>query len=134
MSKILAIDYGDVRIGLATSDEDQQFAFEYDIWLAGQFFKKLPGLLAEMKIQKIVLGYPLTLSGGKSAMTEEVLRFKKKLESLAGVPIELLDERLSSKFAAKIAGSSKNIDSLAAQLFLQTYLDLKINQAKQNAK
>ncbi len=131
MAKLLAIDYGEKRIGLATSDEDQQFSFEYDIWPADQFFNKILGLLQEMKIQKIILGYPLNLSGGHSIKTNEVIEFKEKLESVAGVPIELLDERFSSKYAAQMAGTNKNIDALAAQIFLQTYLDLKNNQLKQ---
>lgn len=128
MGKLLAIDYGEKRIGLATSDENQEFAFEQGILSADKFFKELPKLIAELQIQKIILGYPLNLAGQHSQKTDEVIVFKKKLEQAAGVPVELLDERFSSKAAQGLAGTAKNIDALAAQIFLQTYIDLKKNQ------
>ncbi|MDB4940000.1 MAG: Holliday junction resolvase YqgF [Candidatus Doudnabacteria bacterium] len=125
MGRILGIDYGHVRIGMAISDEEQQFAFEYEIWNPKDFFNKIKSLIETKEIKKIVLGLPLNMSGKNSEKTLEVLEFKEKLASLIDIPIETIDERLSSKMAGNIAGTNKNIDSLAAQLFLQNYLNKK---------
>jgi len=132
MGRILAIDYGEKRIGLALSDENKEFAFEYEIWQAADFFKKISGLISEKEIEKIVLGKPVNLKGESTKKTQEVLRFQEKLQKTLPqeCKIDLLDERLSSKMAEKIAGTSKNIDALAAQIFLQNYLN---KNAKQNS-
>jgi putative Holliday junction resolvase len=123
MARILGIDFGEKRIGLALSDEGQQFAFEMDIWSPEEFFENIKALLAEKDIEKVVLGLPLNMSGGHTAKTKEAIEFKEKLEKEINVPVEMIDERLTSQMAANIAGTSKNIDSLAAQIFLQNYLN-----------
>ncbi|GAC1412218.1 MAG: Holliday junction resolvase RuvX [Candidatus Doudnabacteria bacterium] len=123
MGRILGIDYGHVRIGLAISDEDQKFSFEFEIWSPKVFLEKINSLIEEKGIVKIVLGLPLNMSGESTKKTEEVIEFKHKLEQLVKIPVDLTDERLSSKMAGNIAGTQKNIDSLAAQLFLQNYLN-----------
>ncbi|MEK7651665.1 MAG: Holliday junction resolvase RuvX [Patescibacteria group bacterium] len=127
MSRILAIDYGEKRMGLALSDEEQKFAFEFEIWSPEQIFEDLPNLLKEKDVSKIVLGNPLNMSGESTKKTEEVVEFKKKIETMCGLEVELVDERLSSKMAENISGHSKNIDSLAAQIFLQNYLNKQTN-------
>ncbi len=129
MGRILAVDYGEKRIGLAISDEEQQFSFELDIWSPHEFSENIKALLGERNIEKIVLGYPLGMSGQVTAKTAEVQRFKEQLEKMVGIPVELFDERLTSKMAGKISGDQKNIDSLAAQIILENYL----NKAKNNA-
>lgn len=127
---MLAIDYGEKRVGLAISDENREFAFELTIWPLTDFFKNLPGLIVEKEIKKIILGHPLNLQGQPTKKTEEVLKFKDKLQASLenGVELDLIDERLSSKMAEKIAGSSKNIDGLAAQIFLQNYLNKSVQK------
>lgn len=127
MGRILGIDYGHVRIGMAVSDEEQKFAFEFEIWSPDDFYKNISSLIETKEISKIVLGLPINMSGESTKKTEEVLEFKNKLEKLVKIPVEVIDERLSSKMAGSIAGTQKNIDALAAQLFLQNYLN------KQNA-
>lgn len=126
MGRILGIDYGEKRIGLAISDEEHTFAFELEIWPAQDFFKRITEFVNEREIEKIILGYPLNLKGHQTAKTAEVLKFKEKLESILPpqTAVELLDERFSSKMAGKIAGTSKNIDALSAQIFLQNYLNI----------
>lgn len=122
MGRILAIDYGEKRIGLAISDEEQKFSFELDIWSPREFSENIKALLAERNIERIVLGHPLGMSGQKTAKTAEVEKFKEDLEKTAQIPVELFDERLTSKMAGKISGDQKNIDSLAAQIILENYL------------
>ena len=122
--KILGIDYGEKRIGLAASDEDGVIAFEIGIVQNHLFFQQISDIINTRGVEKIVIGYPLNLSGGQTAKTAEVSQFAEKLRNLLpNIPIDFVDERLSSQMAAHIAGTSKNIDGLAAQLFLQNYLN-----------
>ncbi len=127
MGRILGIDFGEKRIGLAISDEEQKFAFEYEIWSPEKLQSEIQTLVRDKEIVKIVLGLPLNMSGDDTQKTEEVRTFKEKLESLVTIPVELIDERLTSQMASTIAGTNKNIDALAAQIFLQNYLNKKQN-------
>lgn len=121
--KILAIDFGTKRIGLAISDETETLARELDILSPKEFWQKLAGILSDNEIGKIIIGLPLNMSGEPTQKTSEVKQFAKQVESKTDIQVELADERLSSQMAESISGSSQNLDSLAAQIFLQNYLD-----------
>lgn len=121
--KILGIDYGSKRVGLAISDETLTLARELEILSPKQFFAKLPELVLEEEISTVVLGLPLAMSGEDSAQTQNIREVKESIEKIISVPVELVDERLTSKWAGEAPGGNKNIDSLAAQLILQSYLD-----------
>jgi putative holliday junction resolvase len=121
--KILGIDYGTVRIGLAISDESQTLARELDILSPKEFWQSLNTLILNHSITKIVIGWPLNMDGQETDKTREVESFKIKVESETGLPVEVMDERLSSQMAEHISGSKKDLDSLAAQILLQNYLD-----------
>jgi putative holliday junction resolvase len=126
--KILGIDYGEKRIGLAISDESLTLARELDILSPKEFWQSLNLLILNNSISKIVLGWPLNMSGQETKKTEEVKSFKVKVESQTGLPVEVMDERLSSQMAEHIKGSKKDLDSLAAQILLQNYLDKNKNK------
>jgi putative Holliday junction resolvase len=129
--RTLGIDFGEKRIGLAVSDEGGSIAFEVGIIPAEAFFAELPGIVLEKEVQKIVIGLPLNMSGERTAKTEEAQAFYNQVqELLPDIPCELMDERLSSVMAEHISGSTKGIDGLAAQIFLQNYLNK--NYAKTN--
>ncbi len=121
--KILGIDYGEKRIGLAISDESQTFARELGILSPKEFWEKIRLLIADEEVGEIVLGWPLNMDGEETKKTEEVKSFKVNLESETGLPVRTIDERLSSVMAAKLPGGKKDVDSLAAQILLQNYLD-----------
>ena len=121
--KILGIDYGEKRIGLAISDESQTLARELDILSPKLFWESLNLLILNHSITKIVIGWPLNMSGEMTEKTKEVESFKLKVESQTGLPVEVMDERLSSQMAQNISGSKTNLDSLAAQVLLQNYLN-----------
>lgn len=125
--KILGIDYGEKRIGLALSDESLTFARELDILSPKEFWESLDLLILNHSIGLIVLGWPLNMSGRKTKKTEEVESFKLKVESKTGLPVKTIDERLSSQMAEHISGQKSNLDSLAAQILLQNYLDKNKN-------
>ncbi len=121
--RILGIDYGEKRIGLAVSDESQTLARELMILSPKEFWQQLNQLVSSQQISKIVIGWPLNMSGEETQKTKEVESFKLKVESMTGVKTETIDERLSSQMAQNISGEKKDLDSLAAQIILQNYLD-----------
>jgi putative Holliday junction resolvase len=121
--KILGIDYGEKRIGLAISDESQTFARELEILSPKEFWDKIKNIISINEVTQIVLGWPLNMSGEMTEKTKEVEKFKLKVESETALPVEVVDERLSSQMAQNISRSTKDLDSLAAQILLQNYLD-----------
>lgn len=123
--RILGIDYGTKRVGLAISDELGLLARELSILSPAEFFRSLPQLIEEYDIEEIVLGIPFNMSGQDTDKTREARVFQKKVEAVSGISVQGLDERLSSQMAEQISGSSKNLDSLAAQIILQNYLNQK---------
>lgn len=126
--KILGIDFGTKRIGLAISDETKSFAREFGILSPKEFWQQIGELVQKEEIEKIVLGLPLNMSGEDSEKTTEVRSFKDKLEVDINLQIEFMDERLSSSMAGDLPGGRKDIDSLAAQIILQNFLDRNKNQ------
>lgn len=121
--KIIGIDFGTKRVGLAISDETQTFARELTIVPPQEVFKAIAALCDEEEVEGFALGYPLSMGGTVTQKTEEVLKFKENLEKQFNLPVELVDERLSSVMAGNLPGGSEHVDSLAAQIILQTYLD-----------
>ena len=121
--KLLGIDYGERRIGLAVSDESQTLARELTILSPKDFWAQILNIINENQITKIVIGWPLNMSGEETKKTKEVESFKLKVESATKLPVEISDERLSSAMAQNISGSKTGLDSLAAQILLQNYLD-----------
>jgi putative Holliday junction resolvase len=135
--RILAIDYGTKRLGIAISDEMQMLASSRGIIANGS--KLIPEILTLIRsehIHLVILGIPRTLSNTESAMTKEVLRFRDKLaKSLEplGVTLETRDERLTSLIAEtnirsrelpKHKREKKSLrDEEAARILLQEYLD-----------
>jgi putative Holliday junction resolvase len=144
MSKILGIDHGSVRLGIAVSDPSASIAFGREVIANNK--KALPGILALIKdeeITKVIVGYPLNLKGEKTQQTLEVdkfiveLKLSFSLASMQDVTVEMWDERFTSKLAADSMLSSGmkkkqrqvkgNIDIISAALMLQSYLDSKKN-------
>ncbi len=121
--KMLGIDYGTKRIGLAISDETGTLARELAILAPKQFWREIENLVADNKIEQLVVGLPLNMSGGPTEKSREVGVFADKLKQKLAIPIELMDERLSSSMARNLPGGQTNVDSLAAQIILQNYLD-----------
>jgi putative holliday junction resolvase len=121
--KILGIDYGSKRVGIAISDESHTLAREYNIFSPKEFWEQIEKLCKEEEVGKIVIGLPLNMSGGHTDTTRSAQEFADKLEEKLGIAVEYMDERLSSVMAGNLPGGKKNVDSLAAQIILQNYLD-----------
>ena len=119
MGRILALDYGKRRMGVAITDPDQTVAFPRDV-LKGGDLASLKKLIQEEQIELILVGLPVALSGEKTAQTRETEGFIEKLSTL-GVPIQTMDERWTTVQADRTGGD----DAVAAQILLKTYLDKK---------
>ena len=134
LSRIMAIDYGEKRIGLALTDPLFIFAYPFKtLPNDSNFFNELRKIINEQNILKIILGYPLKESGDLSSITEEVLKFKKKLENAYKLEVVLKDERYTSSIAKEIINKTVTkkskrrdkglIDKSSAAIILQDYLD-----------
>jgi len=125
--RILALDPGDVWVGVAHTDILQQFSFPYATWKRDSFFEEFTRYFSINKVSEIVVGYPITMASKVSKETEKVILFKKLIEEqYPSMPIFFQDERLTSRYAksAKIFGfGGKNSDhAIAAAVILDTYL------------
>lgn len=122
---ILAIDYGEKRIGLAIADEENKIPLPFKILenKSEEFvLSELKKIILEKKIGQFVVGLPFSLSGKEGRKAGEVREFIKKLQTL-GIPIKIIDERFSSRLADALGGEdSKNRDIGAAMVILEDYL------------
>lgn len=132
--RVLALDWGTVRVGAAISDPDGKIAFPLDGYIkAKQAFEEIKKLVDEKRVEKIIIGLPKSLSGENTASTISATEFAEKLKNTFPVSVEMVDERLSSQGASKtLSEQGKNlkqqkdlVDNLAAAQMLQTYLDTK---------
>ena len=141
MTRIMAIDYGDKRVGIALSDP--MHIISYPLCTINNYSKEILidnilEILNEKDVNKIIIGLPLSMSGKYSNQTKKVICFKDLLiKELAiknlNIIINTLDERLSSVSAKNImiqqgikTGHNKSkIDELSAAIILQEYLDSK---------
>jgi putative holliday junction resolvase len=122
--RLLGIDFGTKRIGLAVGDTEQKIAFPREVVANDEKTTgRIQELIASEKIEKIVLGISKNLSGEESDSTRAILAFKDELEKNISLEIILENEVMSTK--AVYQGSTKRemIDAAAAALILQGYLD-----------
>jgi len=133
VDRILAVDYGVKRIGLALSDTLGITAQEFDtinVLKKDEHFLRIKEIVEKEKVSKILVGMPLNMNGSKGERAREVEKFIEKLKRYVNIPIIMRDERLTSVEAKKImislgqkTGKNKEkIDRLAAVLLLETYL------------
>ncbi len=134
MAKVIALDIGGKRTGVAETDPLQMIASPRETVATDQLADYMEALLAEAPVETIVLGEPLGLDGGDSDNSERVREWKKKLEEkYPQVAIVLQDERFSSKMAQRAlidSGVKKkkrrekgSLDKISAAIILQDYLD-----------
>ncbi len=135
MSRILGIDHGTVRIGLALSDELGMMANPLKTLDAGpEVEAQIAEIVRNKRIGAVVLGMPYRMDGGRGSASERVERFADRLRKVLPdeVPIHFVDERLSSKAALDSLGltqrpkdreEKKIVDQLAAVAILQDYLN-----------
>jgi len=120
MSKILGIDYGGRKVGLAMADG--RVAVPWKILESKNCLDEISVIVSNEKIEKVVVGWPLNMSGEKTAQTEVVERFISDLKNRISVEVISRDERLTSVQAQK-QGVKGDDDAVAAMHILQSYLD-----------
>lgn len=141
MARILGIDYGERRMGVAVSDEAGIIALPLCVVpVRGprQAADETARLIQEKQAGRVVIGLPLNMNGSRGPAAEAVEQFVAKLRALTALPVETWDERLSSRAAERIlveadvrrAKRKTVIDQLAAQIMLQSYLDRQAASAE----
>ena len=134
MDRILGIDYGRKRVGVAVSDPLRIFASALETVHSAKIIDYLKKYAQEQRIERFVVGYPMNLNGVPSEAAADVDVFLKQLKKhFPDIPVTLEDERFTSVMAhrAMIDGGMKKmdrrdkaaVDKVSAALILQTYLD-----------
>ena len=141
MGRILAIDYGNKRIGLAITDPLNIFASPLNTISPDEFESFLEDYLKSEKIDAFVIGYPVQMNNQASDSVKFINPFIKKLKKKYPlIPIHLADERFTSQMAFQIMieGGVKKmkrrnksiVDKISASIILQSFLDKKTNQTE----
>ncbi len=123
--KVLSIDYGEKRIGLAVGDTELRIAVPKGILKNdGRVFERIKKVVEDSKIGKIVVGLPLTPSGKEGQRAREVRSFVEKLRKhLPDIEVLLWDERYTTQEALRRIGRRReDLDAVAAQVILEEYL------------
>ena len=135
MSRIIGIDFGLSKVGVAISDPLGVISMPLEVIRYKNqeaLIKSIKKITIEKRVEILVIGYPLNMNFKENEMTKIIDKFKTTMEK-NGFTIYLEDERLSSEYAKKImiqqdikTGKNKEmVDILAASIILQTYLDRK---------
>ncbi len=143
--RILGIDYGEKRIGLAISDElgiTAQSLRTIENRNNKQVVHELRKIIKEKNISEVVVGLPKSMRGTIERKAKETIKFAEHLRERIGVPVSTWDERLTTAAAEKSMihanlsrkKRSKKIDKIAAQLILQGFLDAKKFQQEKSMK
>ena len=132
-SRILGIDYGDARIGVAISDPTRTIARPLEVIEPGKVdpVERIAEIVKEYDVKLVILGLPKLMSGEEGEMAAKVREFMQKLKDRTDLEIRLVDERFTSKIAerelrkrkVKPSREKKKVDLYAASLLLQEYLD-----------
>ena len=144
MGRILAIDYGTKRIGLAVTDPMQIFASPLNTVSPEEFYNFIKGYLKTEIIDAFVIGYPVEMNNKPSESVNYINPFIKKLKiTFPEKDIHLVDERFTSQMALRtmIDGGVKKsgrkdkslVDKISASIILQSFLDNRSNK-KENIK
>lgn len=123
--RVLALDYGSARCGCALSDPTGLIVTPIEPVLrpaTRRGMRALVELVAERGVERVVVGLPLSLAGGDSAQTHEVREFAHGLAERLDVPVELYDERFTTRLAQRDVARASAEDSRAAAHLLESWL------------
>lgn len=124
MGKLLGIDYGTKRIGLALSDEGGKLAFPHSTVENGDMLLvRIGKVVEEESVDTIVLGESIDYKRRDNPLMKDIRVFETALKKRFHLPIHFEPEWLTSFEARRTAQTSKHVDASAAALILQTYLD-----------
>jgi putative Holliday junction resolvase len=123
--RVLALDYGSARCGVAVSDPTGTLATPLDAVerpATKKGFAALTALVREREVGRVVVGLPLGLSGADTPQTTEARAFAARLDAALDVPVSLYDERFTTTIAQRAGGTSASEDSRAAAVLLEDWL------------
>ena len=123
--RVLALDYGSARCGVAVSDPTGTLATPLDAVerpATRKGFAALTALVREREVGRVVVGLPLGLSGADTDQTREARAFAARLDAAVDVPVSLYDERFTTTIAQRAGGTSASEDSRAAAVLLEDWL------------
>ena len=135
MAKLIGLDVGTKRVGVALSDESGKFASAYASFARPQSEaeQQLLSLIESEQVTQLVVGLPLSASGERTDQCEDVERFARRISRRTAVEVIYVDEHLSSEEAKQRLGIAEQpspelrkkgvIDAEAASILLQSYLD-----------
>lgn len=134
--RALALDIGEVRVGIAASDATGRMAFPVKVLPAAEvtgLARSFRTILQDHEPEVLVCGRPLTMAGERGPQAAHIEEQARHIATACGLPLEFIDERLSSQEAKRILREEGNseremrgkVDMVAASLFLQTWLDAK---------
>ena len=132
--RILAIDFGTVRLGLAISDAlglTAQGLETIERTNKQADFRRIDHVVSEYSPVRVLISHPISHSGAETEMSKRAVRFAQELRSVLDIPVEMWDERLTSREADRFLTESglrraqrrESRDRVAAQILLQSYLD-----------
>ena len=125
--RLLGIDYGAKRVGVAISDEDRRLAFPKSVILNS---RELSNTLRDMALEAgtthIIMGESRNFKGEKNAVMDGILKLKNELEGF-NLTVSLEPEFVTSQQAARLQGGGSELDASSAALILQSYLDKQHN-------
>ena len=124
--RMLGIDYGSKRVGVAISDEKGDFAMPLKVIAnSKKLLDEVVAIAKEYKTKEIVIGESKNYSGKPNPILAETLEFKKKLEA-KGYTVYMEPEFMTSVQAERFQGKTDMLDASAAALILQSYLDKEV--------
>lgn len=124
--RVLALDYGSARTGVAVSDPTGTVARPLGVVeraAAETGLAEVARLVREQDVERVVVGYPLTMRGARGEQAVETERFVETLRGVLEVPVELFDERFTTDLAHRTPGAAAAVDSLAAAHLLSNWLE-----------
>ncbi len=136
--KIMAVDFGDARTGLAVCDRTEFLASPIGVIHDYNFestIKKVAVAVTEYDVKKVIVGHPLNMNGTRGERAEKCELFAEKLKELVDVPVMLWDERSTTVSAHQILSDTGTfgkkrkevVDAVAATLILESYLEYRKN-------
>ena len=139
--KILAVDYGDTRTGLAMCDRTEFLASPVGVIEERNFYftiQKVAHAVKEYDVQMVVVGYPVNMNGTVGPRAEKCAQFAKLLKTKVDVPVELWDERATTLEAQNYLSETGTygkkrkevIDEVAATIILESYMTYRHNMQK----
>lgn len=141
--KIMAVDLGDARTGLAVCDKTEFLASPIGVIHDKSYrsvLQKVAAAVEEYAVSQVVVGYPKNMNGTVGERAEKCETFAKQLEKLAAVPVVLWDERSTTVSAHQFLNETNTrgqkrkdvVDAVAATIILESYLNYRKNQKAEN--